>query len=180
MKTLLKVFWQFKHTYENVLLRQNTFEIFLLGLFTPKSLLCFGIRLTIVITSVPFVPYYYAQTMVSTKDDLRPHRPPPLPLSVPCWRRHHRCHGCRVVVTIAAITIATATATAATVSVSAATRTELAAIATAFWLIVVCPLLPLLRPPLPALALAAVGCQPHCNCRCGRKPLPPAPSATNA
>jgi hypothetical protein len=57
------------------------------------------------------------QIIVSnTKDDLRPHRPPPLPLSAPCWRRRHHCHGCRVVAAIAAVAIATATATAAAVS----------------------------------------------------------------
>ena len=52
------------------------------------------------------------------KDELRPHRPPPLPLSAPCWRRRHRCHGCHVVaaIAIAAVSIAAATATAAAVS----------------------------------------------------------------
>jgi len=109
------------------------------------------------------------------KDDLRQHRLPPLPLSAPCWCRHHHCHGCRIVTAIAAVAIAAATATAA--AVSAATSTVSAAIATAFWLIVVCFALPLLRPPLPALALAAVGCRRHCHWRRGRKPLPPAPSA---
>ena len=60
-----------------------------------------------------------------------------MPLSAPCWRRRHRCHGCRVVTAIATVAIAAATATA--VAVSAATITNSAAIATAFWLIVVCP-----------------------------------------
>ena len=41
------------------------------------------------------------QIILSTKDDLRPHQPPPVPLSAPCWHRHHRCHGCRVVPAIA-------------------------------------------------------------------------------
>jgi hypothetical protein len=50
--------------------------------------------------------------------------------------RHH-CHGCRVVATIA--TAATATATAMAAAVSAAISTVFAGIATAFWLIVVCP-----------------------------------------
>ena len=51
------------------------------------------------------------QKVVSTKDDLRPHRMPPLTLLAPCWCRLHRCHGCHVVATIATITIAPATAT---------------------------------------------------------------------
>ncbi len=55
----------------------------------------------------------------------------------PCWRRRHRCHDCIVVATIATVAIAAATATAA--AISAATSTISAAIATAFWLIVVCP-----------------------------------------
>ena len=72
-----------------------------------------------------------------TKDDLHPHWPPPLPLSAPCWRHCHRCYGCCVVATIAAIAIAAATTTAA--AVFAPTSTVSAAIATAFWLIYVCP-----------------------------------------
>jgi hypothetical protein len=36
LKTLLKVFWQFK-TLLKWLLKQNTFEIYLLGLFTPNT-----------------------------------------------------------------------------------------------------------------------------------------------
>ena len=106
-------------------------------------------------------------------------RPPPLPLSAPCWRRRHRCHGCRVVATIATVAIAAATVTAA--AISAATSTVSTAIATTFWLIVVCP--------CAASALATAACP--CRCRhwlptplplspCSRKPLPPAPSAATA
>ena len=94
------------------------------------------------------------QIIVSTKDDLRPHQPPPLPLSAPCWRRHHRCHGCCLVATIATVTIAAATATAA--AISAITSTISAAIATAFWLIVVCP--------CAASASATVACPHACRC----------------
>ena len=48
------------------------------------------------------------QIIVSTtKDDLRPHWPPPLPLSVPCWHHCNRCHGCHIVAAIAAVAIAT-------------------------------------------------------------------------
>ena len=58
------------------------------------------------------------QIIVSTmKNDLRPHRPPPLPLSAPGWRRrHHDCHGCRFVAAIVIVAIAAATAMAAAVS----------------------------------------------------------------
>ena len=117
---------------------------------------------------------YCQQIIVSTmKDDLPPHRPPPLPLSAPHWRHHHRCHGCRAVALIATITVAAATATAA--AVSPATSSVSAAFATAFWLSA--RALPLLQQPLPTLALAAVGCRHNCHCRCVCKPLPLAPSA---
>ena len=39
------------------------------------------------------------------------------------------------------------------------------------------PALPLLPPPLPATAVAAVGCQHRCHCQRGRKPMHPDPSA---
>ena len=78
------------------------------------------------------------QIIVSTKDDLRPHRPPPLPLLALCWRRRHCCHGCRVAAVIAAVTIAAATATAA--AISAITSSVSVAIATTFWLIACLPL----------------------------------------
>ena len=95
------------------------------------------------------------QIIVSTKDDLRPHRPPPLPLSLsaPCWLCRHRCHGCRVVATI--VTVAIAAATAAAAVISAATSTVSAAIATAFWLIVVCP--------CAASASATIACPRRCR-----------------
>ena len=59
-------------------------------------------------------------------------------------------------------------------AVSAATSTNLAAIATPFWLIVVCP--------FAASSSATVACARACRCwwlptRRGRKLLPPAPSA---
>ena len=85
--------------------KQNT------KVFCHKALYCFAIRLTIVITSVRTL-----MQISNAKDDLHPHRPPPLPLSVPYWHRRHRWHGCRVVATIATVAIAAATATAATVS----------------------------------------------------------------
>ena len=107
-----------------------------------------------------------------------PHWLPPLSLLAPCWRHRHRCHGChgchgcRVAVAIAAAAATSAAFSAATVS---------AAIATAFWLIAVCPCAASLLPPLlPAPAIAAVGCRRHHHCRCNRKPLPPAPSAAAA
>jgi len=87
------------------------------------------------------------------KDDLCPHRPPPLPLSALCWCDRHRCHGCRVVIAIAAVAIAAATATAATIS--AVTSTVSAATATAFWLIVVYP--------YAASALATNACPRACR-----------------
>ena len=101
-------------------------------------------------------------------------RPPPLPLSAPCWRRRHRCHGCRVVATIATVAIVAAAATAATIS--AATSTVSAAIVTAFWFSAL--MLPLLLPLLRAPAIVTVGCRRHCHCRHSRKLLPPASSAT--
>ena len=64
--------------------KQNTF------LFWIKILMCFAIRLAIVITSVRTVMQLLVSTM---KDDLRPHQQPPyLPLSAPCdykkiWNR---------------------------------------------------------------------------------------------
>ena len=115
-----------------------------------KTLLCFAIHLTIVITSLSTV----VQIIVSTKDDLHPHWPPPLPLSVSCWHRRHCCHGCHIVAAIAAIAIAAATATAATIS--AVISTISAAIATAFWLIIVC---------LCAASASATIAWP-CTCRC--------------
>jgi len=51
------------------------------------------------------------QKVVSTKDDLHPHRTPPLTLLAPCWRCLLCCHGCHVVAAIATVTIAAATAT---------------------------------------------------------------------
>ena len=142
---------QIENTFEIVLAIQNTFEIYLLGLFTQN---------TFVFWHTPNNCYRICtiRTLLlsnnsKTKDDLRPHWPPPLPLSAPCWRRRHRCHGCRVVATIATVAIAAATATAA--AISAATSTVSAAIATAFWLIVVCP--------FAASALATVACP--CRCR---------------
>ena len=85
---------------------------------------------------------------------------------------------CVVVAAIATVAIAAATATAA--AVSAANSTVFAAIATAFGWLLSALALPLLWPPLPALALAAVGCQHHCHCCRGRKPLPPTPSSATA
>ena len=61
---------------------------------------CIVIRLTIVITSVPYIPCCYAQIIiVSINDDLRPHWPPPLlPPSLLPWMphccHHHQCHHC--------------------------------------------------------------------------------------
>jgi hypothetical protein len=43
-------------------------------------------------------------------------RPSPLTLTAPCWRRRHRCNGCRVVANIATVTIPAATDTAAAIS----------------------------------------------------------------
>ena len=75
-----------------------------------------------------------------------------------CHRRrhvgHHRCHGCHVVAAISAVAIADATATDP--NISAVTSTVSAAIATAFWLIVVCP--------CAASALATVACPHACRC----------------
>ena len=96
----------------------------------------------------------YILTILSTKDDLRPHRPPPLPLSAPSWRRRHCCHGCHVVAAIAAIAIAAATATAA--AIFAATSTVSADIATTFWLIVV--------RPCAASASTTIACPRRCRC----------------
>ncbi len=94
------VFCQSKH---KSLLNQNTFVF----CHAPDN--CYRI-----------CTYCYANNSEygTLKDDLRPHRhrPPPLPLSAPCWRRRHRCHGCHVVAAIAAVAIAAATATAAAVS----------------------------------------------------------------
>ena len=108
--------------------QQNTY------VFCHKTLYCFAIRLTIVITtSVRTV----LQIIVSnTKDDLRPHRPPHLPLSPPYWRRRHRCHGCHVVAAIAIATVSSV-------------------IAAAFWLIVF---------PRAASATAAIACPRRCRC----------------
>jgi hypothetical protein len=92
-----------------------------------------------------------------------PHRPPPLSLSAPCWRRRHRYHGRRVAATIAAVVIAAAAATATAATISAATVSS-AAIATAFWLNAVCP-----RAASPASATVA------CPCRCGCWLTPPSP-----
>jgi hypothetical protein len=153
IETLLKVIWQFK-TLLKVFCFGKTLLKFIIWACSRKTLLCFGIHLTIFITSVPYVTYCYAQIIVSTKDDLHPHRPPPLPLSAPCWRRRHRCHGRRIVAAIAAVTISAATAMAA--AVSAATRTNSAAIAIAFWLIDVCP--------FAASASATVACARTCRC----------------
>ncbi len=105
----------FQKCFESIL-PQNTF------VFCHKPNNCYHI-----ICKYPTV----MQIKVITKDDLRPHRPPPLPLSAPCWRRHHRCHGCRIVDAIAVDAIAAATAVAA--AISAVTSTVSAAIATAFW-----------------------------------------------
>ena len=60
-----------RHTFENVLAIHNTFESVLLWqnilqficwacACSRKILVCFGIRPTIVITSVPYIPYCYA------------------------------------------------------------------------------------------------------------------------
>ena len=152
--------WQFE-TLLKVFCSGKTLLKFICWACSRKTLLCFGIRLTIVITSVPYVTYCYAQIIVSTKDDLHPHWPPPLPLSAPCWCHRHCCHGHHVVAAIAAVAIDAATATAA--SVSAATRTDSAAIATAFWLTVVCP--------FAASASATVACACTCRC-CLLMPLP--------
>ena len=94
------------------------------------------------------------QIIVSTKDNLRPHRPPYLLLSAPCWRHRHLCHGCHVDTAIAAIAIAAASAMAAAISV--VTRTVSAAIASTVWLIVVCP--------CAASDLATVACPRACRC----------------
>jgi len=122
--------------------------------------MCFAIHLTIVITSLPTV----VQIIVSTKDDLHPHWPPPLPLSVSCWRRRHCCHGCRIVAAIAAVAIAAATATAATISAVISTISD--AIATAFWLIIV---------SLCAASASATIAWP-CACRCWLPTPLPLPS----
>ncbi len=45
------------------------------------------------------------------------------------------------------------------------------------WLLSALVALPLLRPPLPAFTVAAVGCGHHCHWHHGHKLLPPAPSA---
>jgi hypothetical protein len=147
---------QIENTFKSVLAIQNTFEIYLLGLFMQNTFV-FWHTPNNCHASVPYVPYCYANNS-KTKFDLHPHRPsaapsatagamlaPPSPLPwLPrcrhhCHLRHCRCHchGCRHL-----------------------RRHQhcSAAIATAFWLIVVCPSLPLLRPPLPAPAVAAVGC----------------------
>ena len=58
LKTLLKVFWQFKTLFE-VFCETKHFEVYLsVGLFTQNTL-CFAISLTIVITSLPCIPYWY-------------------------------------------------------------------------------------------------------------------------
>ncbi len=168
LKTLLKVFWQFK-TLLKVFCFRKTLLKFICWACSGKTLLCFAMLLTIAITSVPYIPYCYAQIILSTKDDLRPHRLPPLPLSVPCWHRHHRCHGCRVVATIATVAIAAATATAAVIS--ATTSTVSAAIATVFWLIVLCP--------CAASASATVACPRRCH-RWLSTPLPLSPRPQTA
>ena len=90
LKTLLKVFWQFK-TLLKVFCFGKTLLKFICWACSRKTLLCFAIHLNNCFTSVPYVPYCYAQIIVSTKDDLCPHRPPPLPLSAPCWCRRHHC-----------------------------------------------------------------------------------------
>ena len=159
---------QIENTFESVLAIQNTFLIFfLLGLFMQNTFVfchmpnnCF--------TSVPYIPYCYANIIIVSNlyDDLHPHHPPPqpLPLLGPCWHRHHRCHCWCIVTTIATIaTVAIAAPTATAAAISAATSTISAAIATAFWLIVVCP--------CAASALATVAC-PH---RCHRWLLTPLP-----
>ena len=100
--------------------------------------------------------YCYANNRkYSRKDDLRPHRQPPLPLSA--LSSPLPCHGCRIAADIAAdiAAVAAAAATATAAAVSTATTVS-AVIAAAFWLIVVCP--------HAASATATVAC-PRC-CRC--------------
>jgi hypothetical protein len=175
LKTLLKVFWQFK-TLLKVFCFGKTRLKFICWACSRKTLLCFGIRLTIiVIASVHTIrPYCYANNS-KTKDYLRPHWPSVAPsatigaMLTPCWRRRHRCLGCRVVATIATVAAAAATATAA--AISAATSTVSAAIATAFWLIVVCP--------CAASASATVACPRRC-CRWLSTPLPLSPHLQTA
>jgi hypothetical protein len=91
-----------------------------------------------------------------------------LPSPLPWLRR------CRPIVAIA---IAAATARAA--AISALASTDSADIATIFGELLSALALPLLRPSLPALALAAVGCrrQRHCCAAANRCPLllPPQP-----
>jgi len=137
LKTLLKVFWQFK-TFLKVFCFCKTLLKFICWVCSRKTLLCFAISLTIVITSVPYIPYCYAQNIVSTKDMTSAHIGHPL------------CHCLRHV-------------GAAVTAAMAAASTVSAAIATAFWLIVVCP--------CAASALATVAC-PHRCCHWLSTPLP--------
>ena len=101
LKTLLKVFWQFK-TLLKVVYQSKTLLKFICWACSCQTLLCFAIHLTIVTSHLYHMYPTVMQIIVSTKDDLRPHRPPPRPLLAPCWRRRHRYHGCRVVATIPA------------------------------------------------------------------------------
>ena len=140
-----------------------------------QNTLCFAIHRTIVITSVHTV----VQIIVSTKDDLHPHWPPP---------RHCRRHVGAVVAAMAA-TVVAAIATAAALSPPlppSPLPLPLPRLLPSppppapFLLLFSALTLPQLSPPLPAPAVAAVGCRRHCHCRRSRKPLPPAPSAVTA
>jgi len=145
-------------------------------LFWIKTHLCFTIRLTIVITSVHTV----MQIIVSnTKDDLRPHWPPPL-----CNCRRHV--GAAVTADIAAVLSPPLLPSPLPLPLP---RLPLSPPPPALFPLLLLPLfgwllsallLPLLHPPLHALTLAAVGCQCHCHCHCSQKPPPPAHSTANA
>jgi hypothetical protein len=105
-----------QNTFESVLLWQNKLNL-ICWACSRKTLLCFGYAyqlLSHLYHTYPTVMQILVRQKMTSAHIGR--RPSPLTLTAPCWRRRHRCNGCRVVANIATVTIIAATDTAAAIS----------------------------------------------------------------